>query len=175
MGDARSHLAPQRIVFNREMLARAFGDRWSDADLDRAIALLSANDGRFPPSVRDMPAELVSAIQRERLLVGMRIAVNDVGYQALTVEDVLGHAVTSRPTFYIYFKDKEDCFLAAFDVAAQRMAAEVSSVAKAGDGSRLERLRGGLRALLRFAGGAGSGSPGARRGPRVEHGGPPPA
>ena len=151
MGDARSHLAPQRIVFNREMLARAFGDRWSDADLDRAIALLSANDGRFPPGVRDMPSDLVRAIQRERVLVGMRIAVTEVGYQALTVQDVLAHAVISRPTFYIYFKDKEDCFLAAFDGAAQRMAAEVSCAAKAGDGNRLQRLRNGLGALLRFA------------------------
>ena len=83
--------------------------------------------------------------------------VNELGYRGLTVQDVLGRAGVSRPTFYEQFEDKEDCFLAAFDAAAARLRERIEA-AVAGDRRRSwrERLRRGLEALLRFvARGAG--------------------
>jgi AcrR family transcriptional regulator len=51
--------------------------------------------------------------QRERLIAGMIAAADHHGYAAATVAHVIEHAGVSRPTFYEYFADKDDCFLAA--------------------------------------------------------------
>jgi AcrR family transcriptional regulator len=51
--------------------------------------------------------------QRERLIAGMIAAAHRYGYAAATVAHVIEHAGVSRPTFYEYFADKDDCFLAA--------------------------------------------------------------
>jgi AcrR family transcriptional regulator len=137
-------------MLSREKLAQAVGDRWSDSELDEAVELLSRADGRFPAGVRTLPAELVRAIQRERLLASMVKTVTEVGYSTLTVQDVLGRAGISRPTFYEQFEDKEDCFLAAFDACSGRLKERVEgAAADAGAGWR-ERLRGGIAELLRF-------------------------
>lgn len=137
-------------MLSREKLAQAVGDRWSDSELNEAVELLTRADGRFPAGVRTLPAELVRAIQRERLLASMIKTVTEVGYSTLTVQNVLTRAGISRPTFYEQFEDKEDCFLAAFDACAERMKQRVEgAVANAGPGWR-GQLRAGIAELLRF-------------------------
>ncbi len=49
-------------------------------------------------------------------------AVAEVGYAHMTVAQVIGRARVSRKTFYDVFKDREDCFLAAFEVGLARAA-----------------------------------------------------
>jgi AcrR family transcriptional regulator len=143
-------MATERVMLSREKLAQAMGDRWSDSELNEAVELLSRADGRFPAGVRTLPAELVRAIQRERLLASMVKAVTEVGYSTLTVQNVLTRAGISRPTFYEQFEDKEACFLAAFDACAARIKERVEgAAANAGPGWR-EQLRGGIAELLRF-------------------------
>jgi len=138
-------------MLSRAKLASAVGDRWSEAELNEALALLTRADGRFPAGVRTLPPDLVRAIQRERLLAAMIRTVTQVGYNALTVQNVLTRAGISRPTFYEQFEDKEDCFLAAFDVSAAQMRERVeAAVAEAAPDWR-SRLRNGIAALLRFA------------------------
>ncbi|HEY5815565.1 MAG TPA: TetR/AcrR family transcriptional regulator [Solirubrobacterales bacterium] len=132
-------------------MANAVGDRWSEAELDEAVALLTRADGRFPAGVRTLHPDLIRAVQRERLLAAMIKTVTEIGYNALTVQNILTRAGISRPTFYEQFEDKEDCFLAAFDAAAGRMRQriEVAAAAKADNGWR-EQLRSGIAELLRF-------------------------
>jgi AcrR family transcriptional regulator len=143
-------MAAERIVLSHEKLASAVGDRWSEAELSEAIALLSKADGRFPTGVRTLPPDLVQAVQRERLLTAMLCAVAEVGYRDLTVQDVLGRAGISRPTFYEQFEGKEECFLAAFDGAAARLRERLdTAVGEAGPEWR-DRLRAGLDELLRY-------------------------
>jgi AcrR family transcriptional regulator len=143
-------MLPERIILSQEKLANAVGDRWSEAELSEAIALLTRADGRFPAGVRTLPPDLVRAVQRERLLAAMIRTVTEIGYNALTVQNVLSRAGISRPTFYEQFEDKEDCFLAAFDVSAKQMREYVQAgVAEADPGWR-EQLRSGIAALLRF-------------------------
>jgi AcrR family transcriptional regulator len=142
-------MPPERIVLSQEQLATAVGDRWSEAELSEAVALLERADGRFPAGVRTLPEGLIRAIQRERLLASMVKAVTEVGYSALTVQDVLARAGISRPTFYEQFDDKEACFLAAFDAVVARMRARIGSAVAEASGWR-ERLRLGLAALLEF-------------------------
>jgi AcrR family transcriptional regulator len=137
-------------MLSREKLAIAVGDRWSDDELAEAVALLTRADGRFPAGVRTLPADLVKAVQRERLLAAMTGTVTEVGYNALTVQNVLTRAGISRPTFYEQFEDKEDCFLAAFDATAKRMYERIeAAAADAGSGWR-DQLRGGIAELLRY-------------------------
>ena len=145
-----SEKQPERVVLTREKLADAVGDRWSDDELREAVALLTRADGRFPAGVRTLPPDLVKAVQRERLLIAMIGTATEIGFSALTVQDVLTRAGISRPTFYEQFEDKEDCFLAAFDSAARRMRERVDrAVAEAAPDWRAQ-LRAGVAELLRF-------------------------
>jgi AcrR family transcriptional regulator len=137
-------------MLSQEKLADAVGDRWSEAELSEAVALLTRADGRFPAGVRTVPADLVRAIQRQRLLAAMIKTVTEIGYNTLTVQNVLARAGISRPTFYEQFEDKEDCFLAAFDVSATRMQERIEAAVGDAEPSWRERLRSGIAALLRF-------------------------
>lgn len=143
-------MPPERVQLSHEMLAAAIGDSWSPGEVSAAAELLAAADGQFPSGIRSLPADLVSAVQRERLLAGMLRASNQLGYRELTVQDVLDRAGVSRPTFYEHFENKEDCFLAAFDAAAARLRDRVEAAAGEGGERWRDRLRMGLEELLRF-------------------------
>jgi AcrR family transcriptional regulator len=52
---------------------------------------------------------------RARALAAMASAVADRGYAETTVEDVVRRARMSRRTFYDLFRNREECFLAAYD------------------------------------------------------------
>lgn len=131
------------------MLLAALGDSWSPADVGAAADLLSGGEGQFPSGIRSLPSDLVSAVQRERLLAAMLRATAELGYREVSVQDVLERAGVSRPTFYEHFENKEACFLAAFDTAAARLRKRLDAATEPGEGWR-ERLRLGLEELLRF-------------------------
>src|SRR3569833_741535 len=57
----------------------------------------------------------VRSSQRERLLNAMLQLVLRQGYGATTIPQVVALARVSSNTFYEYFADKEQCFLAACD------------------------------------------------------------
>ena len=61
------------------------------------------------------------ADQRRRLVVGMTQAAARHGYREASVARVVEQAGVSRATFYQHFADKEACFLAAFEQAAERI------------------------------------------------------
>lgn len=137
-------------MLSQEKLADAVGDRWSEEELSEAVALLTRAEGRFPAGVRTLPADLVRAVQRERLLAAMTRTATEIGYNALTVQDVLSRAGISRPTFYEQFTDKEDCFLAAFDVSARRLRDRVKAAAGAAGPDWRAKLRACIAELLGF-------------------------
>ncbi len=131
------------------MLLAALGDSWSPADVGAAAELLSGGEGQFPSGIRSLPSDLVSAVQRERLLAAMLRATAELGYREVSVQDVLERAGVSRPTFYEHFENKEACFLAAFDCAAARLRKRLELAAENGEGWR-QRFRLSLEELLRF-------------------------
>ncbi len=59
--------------------------------------------------------------QRERLLAGMIAAANRDGYSGASISKVIANAGVSRPTFYDYFTDRDDCFLATHRDSAERL------------------------------------------------------
>ena len=67
----------------------------------------------------------VLASQRARMIDAMAAAVAHKGYPATTVGDVVAGAGVSRKTFYEHFRDKEECFLAAFDAGVERLLAAI--------------------------------------------------
>jgi AcrR family transcriptional regulator len=143
-------LAFERIHLSEEKLVAAIGDSWPAAQVDAAVALLSGGDGKFPSGMRKLPSDLVSAVQRERLIAAMLRAASELGYRGTNVQDVIERAGVSRPTFYEHFANKEDCFLAAFDVTADRLRERIATAAEKGGDNWRNRLCFGLETLLHF-------------------------
>src|ERR1700710_3245039 len=81
----------------------------------RATEALAGRD-RLPAGRHGLPREFVAENQRERLLNGVVEAVAEHGYNAATIGAITAAAQISRRTFYEYFRDKEGCFLAAYEM-----------------------------------------------------------
>jgi AcrR family transcriptional regulator len=65
--------------------------------------------------------------QRARLLRGMVDTTNRRGYAGASVSAVIEEAGVSRPTFYEYFSDRDDCFRAAIEDAHTRLLGAVET------------------------------------------------
>jgi AcrR family transcriptional regulator len=96
-----------------------------------------------------VPHGHVSEIQRARILSAAIDAIKDTGYARLTVAQVIARAKVSRKTFYDLFEDREDCFLAVFEVTLGQIGTRVTG-AYEGERSWRESVRAGLAALLQF-------------------------
>jgi AcrR family transcriptional regulator len=72
----------------------------------------------LPQAAQRVDRLTVIPSQRGRILDAMAAAVAEKGYAASSVGDVVGRAGVSRTTFYENFRDKEDCYLAAYQLAA---------------------------------------------------------
>jgi len=67
---------------------------------------------------------------RGRLLSGMAAALVEKGYGAVTIADIARHARVSKRTFYEHFADKQECFLAVYGAASDRLLRLVSDAAR---------------------------------------------
>ncbi|MGH3267258.1 MAG: TetR/AcrR family transcriptional regulator [Trebonia sp.] len=99
-----------------------------------------------------LPAKAVQASQRERLLRAAVAAIADKGYPDVTVADIVHRAKVSRAAFYLHFRSREDCFLAATKRGGQLLFGHVFDIARAlpKDATDEELLRTGCRAYLSF-------------------------
>ncbi len=75
---------------------------------------------RLPHGPHGMGREAVARHQRARLYGAMIEAIDRQGYRATTVAHVIALAGVSRRAFYEQFANKEDCFLATYDIAVAR-------------------------------------------------------
>jgi AcrR family transcriptional regulator len=87
--------------------------------------------------------------QRERLLAGMVAAANRGGYTGATVSEVIAQAGVSRPTFYDYFADRDECFVACAQDVRSRLLAEIRDAVRAR--APEDALAGAIVALVDFA------------------------
>lgn len=92
---------------------------------------------------------MASESRRDLILAAMIRVVGSKGYKETSVADVIEETPTSRTTFYKYFEDKHDCFLAAYEMLVEQVFAEV--VANC-DGSQpwLERVESGLSTIVKL-------------------------
>ena len=82
----------------------------------------------LPSGRHGLPREQVARSQRLRLLNAMIAVAGSEGYAATTVSAVIARARVSRKTFYEQFADREDCFLAACGLVAERALAGIRAV-----------------------------------------------
>jgi AcrR family transcriptional regulator len=85
----------------------------------------------------------IKHLQRERVLVAAIEVIEADGYASLTVAKITERSGISRRTFYGLFRDREDCFLAAFE---QILAEARELVARAYSSQR--GWRSGMRAAV---------------------------
>ena len=101
----------------------------------------------LPRGPHRLRREVVEASQRERMLDAVVQAVAAKGYSGATVADIVSRAGVSRKTFYEHFRDKEECFLAAYD---EGVAILMDQIRAAGEGATnfYDRMRARVRAYL---------------------------
>src|SRR5437763_8762414 len=81
----------------------------------------------LPRGPHGLERDVVLASQRSRMLSAMADAVARKTFPGTTVADVVAGAGVSRKTFYEHFKDKEECFLAAFDAGVDTLLEAITS------------------------------------------------
>jgi AcrR family transcriptional regulator len=79
---------------------------------------VTSSDRALPRGPHKLSRDEVIRSQRERLLHAMTEAVAEKGYANTVVADVVARSGVSRATFYQLFRDKDDCFRAAFEAHA---------------------------------------------------------
>ncbi len=75
---------------------------------------------RLPHGPHGLDREAVARHQRTRLYGAMIEAVHKAGYTGTTVAHVIALAGVSRRAFYEQFANKEECFLATYDISVAR-------------------------------------------------------
>jgi len=76
---------------------------------------------RLPRGRHGLSPEFVARNQRERLISGLAQALYEVGYEKATVSSIGQRAAVSKSDFYKHFESKDDCFIAAYDAAIERI------------------------------------------------------
>jgi AcrR family transcriptional regulator len=92
---------------------------------------------------------MASESRRELILAAMIRVVGSKGYKETSVADVIEEAGTSRTTFYKYFEDKHECFLAAYDMLVEQVFSEVVANCN-GEQSWLQRVETGLATVVQL-------------------------
>jgi AcrR family transcriptional regulator len=84
--------------------------------------------------------------QRGRIHAATIELVDEAGYASLTLTGIARAAGVSNRTFYDNFDDKDDCFLATYDLIVRHTAREVLAARQAANG-RDAMMRAGFQAL----------------------------
>jgi AcrR family transcriptional regulator len=107
---------------------------------------------RLPRVRHGLSPEFVARNQRERLIAGLTQALYEVGYQKTTVSLIGQRAAVSKSDFYKHFESKDDCFIAAYDAAVERIRECVVTACETVRGEPWPlRVSIALEALLRLA------------------------
>jgi AcrR family transcriptional regulator len=99
--------------------------------------------GRHAP-----PLEVRRSVQRDRLFEAAAAVFAQVGYAEASAEAIARGAGMSKATFYEHFANKEECILALFDDAAERVLSVMGQAVGQAERAPRERLRAGIHAFL---------------------------
>jgi AcrR family transcriptional regulator len=108
-----------------------------------------APSSRLPAGRHGLPREFIVQNQRERIVTALVDTVAERGYNATTVANVTKAASVSRRTFYEHFADKEACFLAAYEMVADHIAASMRAASESFE-QWPQQVRAALATMLRF-------------------------
>jgi AcrR family transcriptional regulator len=113
---------------------------------------------RLPPGRHGIPADLVRAHQRVRLLEAAAAALAEQGYGRITAARITELAGVSSRTFYQHFEDLWACLLAVYETEAGRLCQRIEGACTAlvetrgpiAEMDRRGRARTGIAAGLDF-------------------------
>ncbi len=113
---------------------------------------------RLPPGRHGIPADLVRAHQRQRLIAAAAAALAEQGYGRLTAARVTELAGVSSRTFYQHFEDLWACLLAAYESEAGHFCQEIEGACETliehrgliAEADRRGRAHAGIGAALGF-------------------------
>lgn len=111
---------------------------------------MSERLARMPRGRHLLPADFVAQNQRSRILLAATELAAGQGYRRLTIEAIAKRARVALVTFYDNFRDKEQCFLAAFDESVA-LAVEGIGAAVDGEAAWPRRLAQAIEAFLELA------------------------
>jgi AcrR family transcriptional regulator len=106
--------------------------------------------GSLPRGRHSLSREEVAASQRTRLLRATVELGAERGFASLTLADIVGRAGVARSTFYEHFADKQDCFLEAFDYAADRVLEHVLAIGPPPPGDHASPVHAYIARLLKL-------------------------
>jgi AcrR family transcriptional regulator len=109
-----------------------------------------ASESRLPRGPHSLSREEVAANQRARVMAAMIELVGEHGYAATTVAEVIARAGVSRKAFYEHFANKDECFLATYDMIVADGFERVTAASREAGGLQQE-LGFGLDALFKRA------------------------
>jgi AcrR family transcriptional regulator len=108
---------------------------------------------RLPRGRHGLSPEFVARNQRDRLISGLILTLAEVGYQKTTVATIGRRAAVSKSDFYKHFDTKDECFLAAYDFAVDRIRTTVVDACAATSADAWPaRVEAGITALLALLG-----------------------
>src|ERR1700722_10630355 len=96
---------------------------------------------RLPKGPHGIDPQEVAHHQRIRMHGAMIESVATHGYEETSVRHVIGLAGVSRRAFYEQFTNKEDCFMATFDLIVTRAVKRVNAAYQSSKGSLESRMR----------------------------------
>jgi AcrR family transcriptional regulator len=117
------------------------------ADLPAELAL-----ARLPVGRHGLPRSFVARNQRLRIVAAMLRVLPRYGYAGTTIGHLTREAGVSRAAFYAQFASKEECFLAAYELAGEWLCERVERVVGAEDEWPI-RVRTGVAEALRLLAG----------------------
>lgn len=103
------------------------------------------------PGREALSREFVVHHQRTRMIHALAEEVVENGYRDVTVAAIVKRAGVARNTFYESFANKEECFLAASDLAGEEAMHRVAEALKSTPPEWPERIHAGIGAFLAFA------------------------
>jgi AcrR family transcriptional regulator len=109
--------------------ADADPERFEPGDLPELPAELALS--QLPSGRHGLSRSFVARNQRLRIVAAMLRVLPEHGYAELTIGHLTREAGVSRASFYGQFKDKEECFLATYDIAAEWLCERVEGAAAA--------------------------------------------
>jgi AcrR family transcriptional regulator len=80
---------------------------------------------QLPRGRHGLSREFVAGNQRERVVTAIAEMLDEHGYDRTTVAAISSCAGVSKSDFYVHFGSKDECFLAAYDEAVERLRGEV--------------------------------------------------
>jgi AcrR family transcriptional regulator len=104
---------------------------------------------RPPPGRQPLSREFIAKHQRARIVAALAEETVSRGYRAITVSDIVRRAGIARNTFYENFGSKEECFLAAQDLAVEEALRRVVEAAGASK-SWPRQVDAGIAAFLGY-------------------------